>query len=74
MKLVRWPELDQIESNLKVIDEFYISTEKGPILRGYLFHPRELDKLQNLKVRIEAKKKELSAIEAEIYSITHDFS
>jgi hypothetical protein len=66
---VRWPELDIVNSTGKIIDEFWTQTDKGPIFSAMLFHIDELPRLRDLKSRIEAKKKELSDIEAEIYKI-----
>lgn len=73
VKVVRWPECDILESNLKIVDEFWTSTERGPIMTGFLFPLSELDKLKDLKARIDAKKKELSDIEAEIYKVSRKF-
>ena len=69
MKVIRWPELDVIESNGKIVDEFYTSTEKGPILTGKLFPEWKLPHLQDLKAAIEKKKKELNELEGQIYLI-----
>lgn len=74
MQVVRWPTLDVIESNLHKIDDFYYRTNKGPILAGLIFPISQLDNLRALKSRIEEKRKELSAIEAEIYRISRDFT
>jgi folate-dependent phosphoribosylglycinamide formyltransferase PurN len=73
MKVIRWPELDVIESDLKVVDEFWYKTDKGPIIMGAIFPLSQESKLKELKNKIEAKKKELNSIEAEIYKISRDF-
>lgn len=73
MKVVRWPECDILESDLKVRDKFWTNTDKGPIMTGFIFPISELDKLINLKDRIAAKKRELSDIEAEIYKVSRKF-
>lgn len=69
MKVIRWPECDIIESELKLIDEFWFKTSVGPIMIGFIFDFAELEKLLDLKERINKKKKELSDLEAEIYKI-----
>lgn len=73
IKVIRWPELDILESDLKVVDEFWTRTNKGPIFTAFLFPISEQAKLSDLKVRIDKKKKELSDIEAEIYKISRKF-
>jgi hypothetical protein len=73
MKVVRWPECDILESDLKVIDEFWLKTSAGPIMAGFIFPISQLDTLKALKERIEAKKKELKLIESEIYKVSRKF-
>ena len=73
MKVVRWPECDILESDLKLVNEFWYQTNVGPIIAGAIFPLSQLDNLKALKERIEAKKKELSLIEAEVYRISRDF-
>jgi len=73
MKVIRWPELDILESNLKKIDKFWYQTNEGPINIGVIFPVSQLDKLKELKARIDAKKEELSNIECEIYRVSRDF-
>jgi len=74
MKVVRWPECDILESNLKVVDGLWTSTQNGPIMTAFLFPINELDKLKDLKSRIDAKKKELLDVEAEIYKVSRNFN
>lgn len=73
MKVVRWPECDILDTNLKVVDEFWTNTEKGPIMTAFLFPISQIDKLKDLKDRIDKKKKELSDIESEIYKVGRNF-
>jgi len=73
MKVIRWPELDILESDLKVVDEFWIKTNKGPIMAGFIFPITELENLKTLKMAIEIKKKKLSDTEAYIYKISRKF-
>lgn len=73
MKVVRWPECDVLESELKLIDEFWIKTNVGPIMAAFIFPIGELEKLLDLKDRVNKKKKELSDVEAEIYKISRKF-
>lgn len=73
MKAVRWPELDIVETDLKIVDEFWINTDKGPLIAGSIFPLSQLEKLKNLKARIDEKKKELSIIEGEIYKVSRNF-
>jgi len=72
-KVVRWPENDILETDFKVVDEFWTKTNVGPILTASLFPLSELDNLKALKERITAKKKELSDIEGGIYKISRNF-
>lgn len=74
MKVIRWPELDILESDLKRIDEFWYKTNVGPISVGFIFPIGQMATLADLKDRITAKRKELSDIEAEIYRVSRDFS
>lgn len=75
MIAVRWPELDIIALNsTKLIDEFYYSTDHGLLMAAFIFPISELNKLEDLKMRMEEKRKELSDIEAEIYRVSRDFS
>jgi hypothetical protein len=74
MKVVRWPECDILESELKVIDEFWYKTNVGPISTGFIFPLSELETLQSIKSRIQAKRKELSDIESEIYRVSRIFN
>lgn len=74
MQVVRWPELDILELDLKVVEEFWVKTNVGPIMFGYIFPVSQLDTLRSLKSRIEAKKKELSSLEGEIYKISRQFN
>lgn len=74
MKAVRWPELDIVETNLKIVDEFWVNTNKGPLIRGSIFPLSQLETLKNLKARIDEKKKELAVIEGEIYKVNRTFT
>lgn len=73
IKVIRWDKLDILETELKTVNEFYTKTNVGPILTALLFPISQLDKLKELKVRIDNKKRELSDIEGEIYKISRDF-
>lgn len=73
MKVVRWPELDIIESSRKVVDELWTQTEHGPILTGCIFPIEQLENLKTLKARIDAKKKELLDVEAGLRMISREF-
>lgn len=74
MKVIRWPECDVIESDLKVIDEFWYKTSVGPIIMGAIFPISQLNTLRFIRDKIEIKKKELGQIEAEIYKVSRDFT
>jgi len=73
MKVIRYPECDILESDLKTVDEFWIRTNVGPIMAAFIFPMSQLDKLVDLKKRVADKKKELMDTEAEIYKISRDF-
>lgn len=73
VKVTRWPELDILESDLKVVDEFYYRTNKGPLLKGLIFPLSEMTSLRELKEEIKAKQEELRKIEAKLYQIKREF-
>lgn len=73
MQVVRWPECDILESDLKIVDGHWTKTNVGPIMTAFIFPISELDTLKELKQRILMKKKELSEIEAEIYKVSRIF-
>jgi hypothetical protein len=74
MKAIRWPECDVLESDMKTVDDFYTRTDKGILLKAFLFPFSQRETLINLKSRIEVKKKELLDLEGEIYEISRDFN
>jgi hypothetical protein len=74
MQVIRWPELDILESDLKIVDEFYTKTNKGPILTGLLFPISQMDNLREIKQEVAIQKKRLLDTEALIYKVSRDFN
>jgi len=74
IKVVRWPELDILESDLKQVNDYWINTNKGPIIKGYIFPLSQLEKLRVIKNQIDVQRKKLLDTEALIYTVSRDFN